>query len=97
MSFSLEDAAATGQTLEARWDTQRMERNLERARTRRRARVVRTRLAVGLGVLSAAAAALLLLQQSPLPAPVADSPVKVTASTPGWVVRNSPADSGPKP
>ena len=29
--------------------------------------------------------------------PVADSPVKVIASTPGCRVRNSPAESGPKP
>ena len=29
--------------------------------------------------------------------PVRDSPVNVIASTPGWVVRNSPAESGPKP
>lgn len=29
--------------------------------------------------------------------PVPDSPVKVTPSMSGWVVRNSPADPGPKP
>ena len=29
--------------------------------------------------------------------PVADSPVNVIASTPGCRVRNSPAESGPKP
>ena len=30
-------------------------------------------------------------------APVRDSPVKVTASMPGWVVSASPAEPGPKP
>jgi hypothetical protein len=30
-------------------------------------------------------------------APVRVSPVKVMALTPGWRVRNSPAESGPKP
>jgi hypothetical protein len=29
--------------------------------------------------------------------PVRVSPVKVMPSTPGWVVRNSPAEFGPKP
>ena len=29
--------------------------------------------------------------------PVRVSPVKVMASTPGWLVTNSPAESGPKP
>jgi transmembrane sensor len=65
MTFTLDDAAATGQKVEARWDAERAERNLERARARRRARVVRTRVALGLGALAAFVAVLLVLRPSP--------------------------------
>jgi transmembrane sensor len=66
-SFSLEEAAATGQKVEPRWDAQRTEQNLERARARRRVRTVRVRVATGLAVLSAFVVLLLVLRASPSP------------------------------
>jgi transmembrane sensor len=78
-SFTLEDAALAGQKVEARWDAERTERNLGRARARRRARVVRTRVAAGLGVLSALVAALLVLRASPSPDSTAHVPAPTVA------------------
>lgn len=70
MSMTLEDAAETGRHVKAHWDGQRTERNLERARARRRARIVRRKIAAGLGLLATATAALLVLRAStPLGAP----------------------------
>lgn len=80
--FNLEDAAAIGQRVEARWDAQRAERNLGHARARRRARVVRTRLAAGLGVLSALVAALLVLRARPSADVAAHAPAPPAPASP---------------
>jgi transmembrane sensor len=79
-SFSLEDAAATGRTVEPRWDAQRTERNLERARARRRSRAIKGRVAAGLGVVSMLVAAVLVLRTSAPPESTAQAPIAPTAA-----------------
>jgi transmembrane sensor len=74
-------AVEAGRSVEPRWDRERTERNLMRAQQRRAARVVRRRVAGGVGLLAAALVALFVLRRPAPSAPPVEAARAVAPAT----------------